>query len=102
MREIVTGGGEKESPDSPGPGAGKNGSEDGVDEDIEVLKGRLKGFGGHLALYFLIMGVLLAVKFIYWPDNPWFVLPMVGWGAVLGLHAGYAMGLFGGLFKSPR
>lgn len=100
----MTGGGEKEAADDagPGPGSGDNGSGDGEDEDIKALKGRLKGFGVHLALYFVIMAVLLTVNFIYWPDNPWFTLPMVGWGSVLGLHAGYAMGLFGGLFRNRR
>ena len=98
----MTGGGEKEPTGQPGPGARDNGPRDEADEVIEALKGRLRGFGIHLALYFLIMGVVLTVNFIYWPDNPWFVLPMVGWGGVLALHVAYAMGLFGGLFKSPR
>lgn len=98
----MTGGGEKEAADDAGPGAGDNASGDGADEDIEALKRRLKVFGFHLALYFVIMVILATVNFFYWPDNPWFVLPMVGWGSVLGLHAGYAMGLFGGLFKSRR
>ncbi len=98
----MTGGGEKESTHDSGPGAGEKGSGGEADEEIEALKGRLKGFGIHLALYFVIMAVLLTVNYIYWPDNPWFVLPMVGWGAVLALHAAYAMGLFGGLFGSRQ
>lgn len=98
----MTGGGEKEAADFAGPGAGDNGSRDEADEDIEALKGRLKGFGFHLALYFVIMVILATVNFFYWPDNPWFVLPMVGWGSVLGLHAAYAMGLFEGLFGPRR
>ncbi len=98
----MTGGGEKEAADDAGPGAGDSVSGDAADEDIEALRGRLKGFGIHLALYFGIMAVLLTVNFNYWPDDPWFVLPLVGWGSVLGLHAGYAMGLFGGLFQSRR
>ena len=98
----MTGGGEKESADDSGPGAGENGSRGGVYEEIRALKGRFTGFGVHLALYFVIMAVLLTVNFVYWPDNPWFVLPMVSWGSVLGLHAAYAMGLFGGLFRSRR
>ena len=98
----MTGGSAKESADDSNPGAGDNGPGGGADEEIRALKRRLKGFGVHLALYFGIMAVLLTVNFIYWPDNPWFVLPMVGWGSVLGLHAAYAMGLFGGLFQSRR
>ena len=96
----MTGGSQQEAADGSGSGPGDDGSGDREDEDIRALKRRLKGFGVHLALYFGIMAVLLAVNFLYWPDNPWFVYPMVGWGSVLGLHAGYAMGLFGGIFKS--
>jgi hypothetical protein len=55
---------------------------------------RLRGFALHLAGYFLVMIVLVAVNFGFDRDNPWFVLPMVGWGAVLAVHAAYAMGLF--------
>ena len=55
---------------------------------------RLKGFGLHLMAYFAAMVVLVAVNFLADPDNPWFALPMVGWGAVLAVHAAYAMGLF--------
>ncbi len=98
----MNGGSEKESANFAGPGAGDNGSRDEADEEIETLRGRLKGFGVHLGLYFVIMAVLMAVNFFYWPDNPWFVLPMVGWGSVLGVHAAYAMGLFGGIFRSRR
>ena len=98
----MTGGSEKKSADDSGTGTGENGSRGGVDENIRGLKGRLKGFGVHLPLYFVIMAVLLTVNFVYWPDNPWFVLPMVSWGSVLGLHAAYAMGFFGGLFGCRR
>ena len=55
---------------------------------------RLKGFGLHLMGYFAAMIVLVAVNFTVDPDNPWFTLPMVGWMAVLAVHAAYAMGLF--------
>ena len=55
---------------------------------------RLRGFAAHLAGYFLAMIVLVAVNFTFQHDNPWFVLPMVGWGSVLAVHAAYAMGLF--------
>ncbi|MGH7005243.1 MAG: hypothetical protein ACREIP_14965 [Alphaproteobacteria bacterium] len=32
--------------------------------------------------------------FLIAPGLPWFVLPLVGWGAVLGVHCAFAMGLF--------
>ena len=55
---------------------------------------RLRGFALHLAGYFAVMTVLMAVNFWFTPERAWFVLPMVGWGAVLALHAAHAMGLF--------
>ena len=63
---------------------------------------RLKGFGTHLALYFMVMVVLVPVNFTLPPGNSWFLLPMVVWGSVLALHAAYAMGLFWGLLGKPR
>ena len=62
---------------------------------------RLRGFAIHLALYFLTMIVLVAVNFTTGPENPWFVLPMVGWGSILALHTAYVMGLFRGLSGNP-
>jgi hypothetical protein len=57
---------------------------------------RLKGFGWHLIGYFAVMIVLVAVNFWHDPGNPWFMGPMVGWGAVLAIHVAYVMGLFDG------
>ena len=55
---------------------------------------RLRGFGLHLAGYFLVMIVLVPLNLWLTPDRLWFPLPMVGWGSFLALHAAYAMGLF--------
>ena len=60
-----------------------------------LAKRRLMGFGTHLAVFFAAMVVLVPINFFVTPHNPWFVLPMVGWGSLLALHAAYAMGLFG-------
>lgn len=57
---------------------------------------RLRGFGAHLIVYFVVMIVLVAVNLATQPSEPWFVFPMVGWGPVLAAHAAYAMRLFGG------
>ncbi len=57
-------------------------------------RARLRAFGWHLIGYFAVMIVLVAVNFVLTPDDPWFVFPMVGWGAVLAVHAAYAMELF--------
>jgi len=55
---------------------------------------RLRGFLSHLIGYFGVMILLLPVNFLLTPDYPWFVLPLVAWGAPLAIHAAYAMGLF--------
>jgi hypothetical protein len=55
---------------------------------------RLAGFRNHLLGYFAVMIVLVPVNFLTTPGTPWFLFPMVGWGALLGLHAAWAMGLF--------
>ncbi len=55
---------------------------------------RLRGFGLHLGGYFMVMIVLAALNWWLTPDNVWFVLPMVGWGSILAIHAAYAMGMF--------
>ena len=58
---------------------------------------RLKGFGVHLAVYFGVMILAVPLNLYFYPENPLFLLPMIGWGAVLGLHAAFVMGLFRGL-----
>jgi hypothetical protein len=72
-------------------------SENGISRDRQEAhesRRRLRGFAAHLAGYFLAMILLVAVNFLFFRDNHWFVLPMVGWGSVLAVHAAYAMGLF--------
>jgi hypothetical protein len=55
---------------------------------------RLKGFVLHLAGYFVVTAALVAINLATEAEEPWFLLPVVGWGSVLALHAAYAMGLF--------
>ena len=55
---------------------------------------RLRGFGIHLLAYFAVMAVLIGASVFFSPENPWVLAPVVGWGAVLAVHAAYAMGLF--------
>ena len=55
---------------------------------------RLKGFGYHLAAYFLVMVIVVPANLLLTPDRPWFVWPMVGWGPILAIHAAWVMGLF--------
>ena len=63
---------------------------------------RLRGFGWHLAGYFAAMIVLVPVNYLTTPAEPWFVLPMVGWGSVLAIHVAYVMGLLDGLLGGGR
>ncbi len=62
----------------------------------EAGRRALRGFGLHLAGYFVVMAALIALNFWFTPATQWFVWPGVGWGGVLAVHAAYAMGLFGG------
>jgi 2TM domain len=55
---------------------------------------RLRGFGIHLLAYFAVMAVLVGLSVFFFPENSWVLAPVVGWGAVLAVHAAYAMGLF--------
>ena len=63
-------------------------------DDKGAARHRLRGFRTHILVYFAIMVVLVPVNYLTTPETPWFLLPMVGWGAVLALHAAWAMGLF--------
>ncbi len=69
---------------------------DSSDQGVQRARRRLRGFGLHLAGYFVVVVALAAIHMLSNPENPWFVWPMVGWGGVLAIHAAYAMGLFGG------
>ena len=55
---------------------------------------RLRAFAFHLVGYFALVFVLVPFNVVQMPDNPWFLLPLLGWGSVLALHAAYVMGLF--------
>ncbi len=68
----------------------------------EAGRRTLRGFGLHLAGYFVVMGLLVAVNLLTDPETPWFVWPGVGWGGVLAVHAAFAMGLFGGNRAADR
>lgn len=60
-----------------------------------IRRRRRSQFLNHLLLYFAAMVVLVPANFLLAPNEPWFLLPLVGWGAPLAVHAAYAMELFG-------
>ncbi len=68
------------------------------DERRECAKRRLRVFGFHLMDYMVVMTVLIPVNLLTMPENPWFVFPLVAWGAPLAIHVAWAMGLLDGLF----
>ena len=68
------------------------------DERRERAKRRLRVFGFHLIGYMVVMTVLIPVNLLTIPENPWFVFPLVAWGAPLAIHVAWAMGLLDGLF----
>ncbi|MGQ9365573.1 2TM domain-containing protein [Azospirillum sp. ST 5-10] len=63
-----------------------------ADPDPEARR-RLRGFLNHLIAYFAVMVVAVPVNVLVDPQTPWFLVPLVGWGAPLAVHAAYAMGL---------
>lgn len=73
-----------------------------ADAGEEKARRRLKGFGIHLAGYFGVMVLAVPLNLYFLPENPLFLLPMIGWGALLGLHAALVMGLFQGLFGPSK
>ena len=62
----------------------------------EARRRRRSGLLNHMIAYLAVMVVLVPVNALTSPENPWFLLPMVAWGAPLALHTAWAMGLFGG------
>ena len=56
---------------------------------------RRRGLLNHLIAYLVVMVVAVPVNAMTMPDQPWFLLLMVGWGAPLAVHTAWAMGLFG-------
>lgn len=56
---------------------------------------RLRGFLNHLIAYFAVMVVIVPVNALLLPGSPWFLLPLVGWGAPLAVHVAYVMGWWG-------
>ena len=49
----------------------------------------------HLIAYFAVMVSLVPVNAYTTPEEPWFLIPVVAWGAPLALHVAWVMELFG-------
>lgn len=61
----------------------------------EARRRRRRGLLNHMIAYFAVMVVLVPVNALTTPERPWFLLPMVAWGAPLAVHTAWVMGLFG-------
>ena len=61
--------------------------EENCNPKVERSRKRLRWFGIHLLVYFAAMVVLVGINFSLAAAEPWFVLPLVAWGAPLAIHA---------------
>jgi hypothetical protein len=44
------------------------------------------GFSVHLVVYVLVNAMLIAINFIYSPEDIWFFFPLLGWGIGISIH----------------
>ncbi len=44
------------------------------------------GFLVHLVVYVLVNVMLIAINFIYSPEDIWFFYPLIGWGIGISMH----------------
>ena len=44
------------------------------------------GFLVHLVVYVLVNAMLIAINFIYSPEDIWFFYPLIGWGIGISMH----------------
>ena len=51
-----------------------------VSEDEKI------GFSVHLVVYVLVNAMLIAINFIYSPEDIWFFYPLFGWGIGISIH----------------
>ena len=51
-----------------------------VSEDEKI------GFSVHLVVYVLVNAMLIAINFIYSPEDIWFFYPLLGWGIGISMH----------------
>ena len=49
----------------------------------------------HLIAYFAVMVIIVPINAYTTPEEPWFLIPVVVWGAPLALHVAWVMELFG-------
>ena len=45
-----------------------------------------RGFLVHLVVYVLVNTMLIAINFIYSPEDIWFFYPLIGWGIGITAH----------------
>ncbi|HHI30336.1 MAG TPA: 2TM domain-containing protein [Candidatus Methanoperedenaceae archaeon] len=45
-----------------------------------------RDFSVHLVAYVIVNAMLIAINFIYSPDDIWFFYPLIGWGIGISMH----------------
>ena len=73
--------------------------EEGVLKRVDRSRRRLRWFGIHLLTYFLLVATIAIANLLFSNAEPWFIFPMVFWGAPLAVHAAFAMGLLDTLLR---
>ena len=66
---------------------------EGTNNKLERGGRRLRWFCIHLLVYFAAVVALVITNISFAAAEPWFIFPMVAWGAPLAVHAAFVMGL---------
>ena len=56
-----------------------------------VSEGEKREFSVHLVVYVLVNAMLIAINFIYSPEDIWFFYPLIGWGIGISIHYLFAV-----------
>ena len=59
---------------------------------VEIVSEEEKrDFSVHLVVYVLVNAMLIAINFIYSPEDIWFFYPLIGWGIGISMHYLFAV-----------
>jgi len=69
---------------------------DAEDRALAARRRRRRGqLLNHFIAYFGVMVILVPLNVLLAPGEPWFLLPLIAWGAPLAVHTAFVMELFG-------
>ncbi|MEE2687828.1 MAG: 2TM domain-containing protein [Pseudomonadota bacterium] len=66
---------------------------EGTNNKFERGSRRLRWFCIHLLVYFAAITALVIINILFSAAEPWFIFPMVVWGAPLAVHVAFVIGL---------